>query len=133
MTDGREHEHGFVWPGGKPVTVLVVEPDVVLREFLRRLLERHGFSVLLAGNPEQALLILMRSEVVLDVILHAESMLHGDDRRVSARFASVEPSRPVVTYGGDGRTTSGQGRQLFDGERLVREARSAARARFRDR
>jgi CheY-like chemotaxis protein len=81
-------------------TVLVVEADAVLRQFLRRLFERHGLEVLLSATPEQALLVLARTETAVHAVVHAETLGFGAAGRPSGHVASLAPAIPVVTYGG---------------------------------
>ncbi len=68
LRDDQEHageEHGR--PGGSErsgrpppagATVLVVEDEPFVREMLRRMLIRHGYPVLVAANPVDALAVL---------------------------------------------------------------------------
>lgn len=88
-------------------SVLVVEHDPVLRQFLRRLLERHGVETLLASSAEQALVVLGRDEGALRVVVHGTGLLHGDEARLAARFGRMEPARQVVVYGGTGGGAAG--------------------------
>jgi DNA-binding NtrC family response regulator len=125
-------------------SVLVVEPDPVLRQFLRRLLERHGVDTLLAPSAEQALVVLGRDDGALRVVVHGATLLHGDDARLAARFGRLEPVRHVVVYGGAGMGPStsgaagngvaGRGATVhrggpFDGEALARDVLQALRRR----
>ena len=110
-----------------PRTVLVVEADPVLRQFLRRLLDRHGFDVLLAAAPDQALLLVTRAAAQVGVIVHGDDLLHGESRRLMVRCASLDPNKPVVTYSGrsvgagTAEVVLGNGVGTpFDGDKLVR-------------
>ncbi len=111
-------------------SVLVVEPDAVLRQFLRRLLERHGVDTLLAPSAEQALVVLGRDEGTLRVVVHGATLLHGDEARLAARFGRLEPVRQVVVYGGGAGNGSANHRGgPFDGEALARDILQALRRR----
>jgi len=83
-----------------PATVLVVEPDAVLRQFLRRLFERHGLEVLLTASPEQALLVLARTNGSVHAVVHAAALRFGAERRQAGHIESLSPDVPVVTFGG---------------------------------
>jgi DNA-binding NtrC family response regulator len=122
-----------------PMTALVVEHDPVLRQFLRRLLERNGLDVLLASSAEQALMLIAREADRLDVIVHGEELLRGDEGRVAARFGRLTPERPVVLYGGSSARPSLAGRHNgrapsspFDAEVLVRSILAAVRGPSND-
>ncbi len=121
------------------MTALVVEHDPVLRQFLRRVLERNGLDVLLASSAEQALMLIAREAERLDVIVHGDELLRGDEGRVAARFGRLSPERPVVLYGGSSASTTQTGRQFghpapapFDAELLVRSILAAVRGPSND-
>lgn len=121
------------------MTALVVEHDPVLRQFLRRVLERNGLDVLLASSAEQALLLIARESLRLDVIVHGADLLRGDEGRVAARLGRLPPERPVVVYGGASARPQSPGRSNghpspapFDAELLVRSIVAAVRGPSND-
>ncbi len=121
------------------MTALVVEHDPVLRQFLRRVLERNGLDVLLASSAEQALMLFAREAERLDVIVHGDELLRGDEGRVAARFGRLSPERPVVLYGGSSASPTQMGRHIghpapapFDAELLVRSILAAVRGPSND-
>ena len=82
--------------GQPPVTILVVEDDPVLRDLIRRVLEQEGYSVLAAGNGDEAVGLALRFAepihlVIADVVLPGVS---GFD--VADRVWSVHPERQVL-------------------------------------
>ncbi len=80
---------------GSRLTALVIEPDVILQQFLRRLLERHGIEARLAFTMEQGER-LARDEHAIDVVLHASGAGSG---AVHA-FGGSRAPLPVVKFGG---------------------------------
>jgi two-component system cell cycle sensor histidine kinase/response regulator CckA len=79
-----------------PVTILVVEDDPVLRDLMRRVLEQEGYSVLVAGNGDEAIGIARHFTqplhlVIADVVLPGVS---GFD--VADRVWSCHPERQVL-------------------------------------
>lgn len=78
-------------------TVLIVDDDVVIRRLLRHMLERHGYTVLVAVNGEEALELLQGDERV-DVAIVDRSMPVLDGLglvralRASERYAAL----PVI-------------------------------------
>ena len=121
------------------MTALVVEHDTVLRQFLRRLLERNGLEVLLASSAQQALLLIAREADRLDVIVHGAALLRGDEGRVAARFGQLTPERPVVLYGDSSARPAVVAQRNghppaapFDAELLVRSILAAVRGPSND-
>jgi two-component system, cell cycle sensor histidine kinase and response regulator CckA len=78
------------------VTIMVVEDDPVLRDLIRRVLEHEGYSVLAAGNGDEAINLARRFTapihlVIADVVLPGVS---GFD--VADRIWSCHPERQVL-------------------------------------
>ena len=78
------------------VTILIVDDDPDFREFVRIVLERHGYRVLEASNAPAGL-ALMRAElpglVLLDAMMSYELAGVGTIRTVRSR-SSVSPHPP---------------------------------------
>lgn len=80
---------------GSRLTALVIESDVILQQFLRRLLERHGIEARLAFTMEEGAR-LSREDNAIDVVLHtlrAEPWAGG-------AFGGSRAPLPVVKFGG---------------------------------
>jgi len=116
--------------------VLVVEPDAIMRQFLRRLFERHGLEVLLTASPEQALRILAGAEGTVHAVVHAGALRFGAHEGDGGHLRRLAPSVPVVTFGGAApgapldraqarRNGKGPGNGPFDAEVLAREVLDA--------
>jgi CheY-like chemotaxis protein len=129
----RDTPHGVPPDGGAPraTTVLVVDPDAIMRQFLRRLFERHGLEVLLTASPEQALRILAGAEGTVHAVVHADALRFGAHDGEGGHLRRLAPTVPVVRFGGaapggrDGRSASRSNGQRpdqgpFDAEALVR-------------
>ena len=56
-------------PPGSPATILLVEDDLAVREFVRLVLAREGFRVLEAGNDQEALWVWDRHWRNIDLLL----------------------------------------------------------------
>lgn len=135
--------HGVSPDGGaaRSVTVLVVEPDAIMRQFLRRLFERHGLDVLLTASPEQALRILAGADGTVHAVVHAGALRFGAHDGDGGHLRRLAPTVPVVTFGGGApsappdraaarRNGTGPGAGPFDAEALARAVLEAvARAR----
>ncbi len=116
------------------MTALVIEDDPVLRQFLRRLLERHGAEVLLADSEAEGLDLLQSGRQLPDIVVHGDALVREAPTRLASRVEQIVPGMPVVTYGGATvlPRISGRRRQLsagapFDAEALVQEMQFAVR------
>ncbi|HSK09337.1 MAG TPA: response regulator, partial [Vicinamibacterales bacterium] len=83
-----------------PTTVMVVDDDVTLRESVRAIAARRGFSSLVPDGTEEALRCFRQrppSAVVLDVIL-------PDQRGLDTlkAFKEIDPQVPVLVVSGHG-------------------------------
>jgi two-component system, cell cycle sensor histidine kinase and response regulator CckA len=80
-------------------TVLVVEDSASVRELARRLLERHGYTVLVAANAEQATQIFERNESI-DLLLTDVVMPGGSGPELTARLIARRPGLKVLYMSG---------------------------------
>lgn len=93
-------------PGGHagrlalPHTILVVDDEGDVRTVARRILERQGYEVLEAGGGAEALEVIARPGVHVDVLLTDLVMpgMHG--RELIARCAELRPDLPIVCMTG---------------------------------
>jgi CheY-like chemotaxis protein len=86
-----------------PVQVLVVDDDVTTRAAMRRVLEHHGYSVIVAEAAEDALRVLERTHVPVDLLVTDVQMpgLRGDE--LAARVRRAWPDMPVLFVSGEPR------------------------------
>jgi CheY-like chemotaxis protein len=84
-----------------PVQVLVVDDDVTTRAAMRRVLEHHGYSVIVAETPADALRLLERTHVPVDLLITDMQMpgMLGD--ALAARVRVSWPDMPVLFVSGD--------------------------------
>ncbi len=90
--------HGPIWRGA---TVLVVDDEQSLRDFLRRSLEAEGFHVVEAPDGESALNIIQARTEPFDLVLTDLSMPRIDGRRVSETVRRYRPSVAVLCMSAD--------------------------------
>jgi len=81
-------------------TVLVVEDEESVRRFVRIVLEREGYRVLMAGNGVEALRLLEDPSVSLDVLLTDVMMPQMGGRELAERMLAVQPDVAVVFMSG---------------------------------
>jgi CheY-like chemotaxis protein len=80
----------------EPFRVLVVDDDSGMRSLVARVLERAGWLVVDAGDGAQALEILERGKVDIDLVLTDVSMPMLDGLELGRRIAGMTPPRPVL-------------------------------------
>ncbi|HXW97511.1 MAG TPA: response regulator [Gemmatimonadales bacterium] len=84
-----------------PVQVLVVDDDVTSRAAMRRVLERHGYTVIVAESPDRALQLLEGTHVPVDLLVTDIQMpgMLGD--ALAARVREAWPDLPVLFVSGE--------------------------------
>jgi two-component system, cell cycle sensor histidine kinase and response regulator CckA len=100
-----------------PVQVLVVDDDVTSRAAMRRVLEHEGYTVIVAEHAADALRLLERTHVPVDLLVTDIQMPGMPGDVLAARVREAWPDLPVVFVSGEPRN-----------ERLIDEA--GGRARF---
>jgi DNA-binding response OmpR family regulator len=117
-------------------TVLVVEDDAMLRQFVRDALERAGYGVVAAESGEAALAIAAGSAGSIDVLL-ADVVLPGmNGAAVWRAVGHLHPSAVVVFMSGHDVGTLKEGddtrgpvlEKPFTADALLRAVAGAARA-----
>lgn len=78
-------------PRQRSVTILIVEEDGVLREFLQRALERHGFSVLPAADGAEAFRWSEQHEGTIEIVVSDIVMPELGGLEVSKRIREARP------------------------------------------
>ncbi len=84
-------------PQLQTITVLVVDDDDAVRRILARELEQGGFGVLTAENGVEALSVLERSEMAVDVVVSDLLMPQLDGFELAAHLATL-PHPPEVIF-----------------------------------
>ena len=96
-------------PLAKPRTVLLVEDEPSVRRATARILERSGYSVIAAADPDEA--VRCAAQVTLDLVLTDLVMPGGGGRRVAAAVREKQPHVPVLFmtgYSPDGSELAGE-------------------------
>lgn len=87
-------------PGGGHETVLLVEDNAGLRELVRRILVGHGYSVLEAASPDEALLLSSRFSGPIDLMLTDVVMPGMDGRQLYDRLTEARPELRALFMSG---------------------------------
>ncbi len=86
-------------PGDRP-TVLVVDDEEDLRDIMRRMLERRGFSTLVAGDPDQALAACRDHDGQIDVLITDLGLPGVSGGELSRSARALRPHMGVVYISG---------------------------------
>ncbi|MCC6832979.1 MAG: response regulator [Thermoleophilia bacterium] len=86
-----------------PVQVLVVDDDVTARAAMRRVLERAGFSVIVAEHGEDALRLLEGTHIPVDLLVTDVQMPGIQGGQLAARVRETWPELPVLFVSGEPR------------------------------
>jgi CheY-like chemotaxis protein len=89
-----------VLPSGGSETILLVEDDLQLRHLTRRVLERHGYTVLDAESPDHALSVAARHGGVIELLLTDVVMPGGSGRDLAERMLGERPRLRVLYMSG---------------------------------
>jgi len=84
-----------------PVQILVVDDDVTARAAIRRLLEQQGYSVIVAEDAPDALRLLERTHVPVDMLVTDIQMPGMNGDRLAARVRESWPELPVIFVSGE--------------------------------
>jgi PAS domain S-box-containing protein len=86
-------------PGGGE-TVLVVEDEAALREVARRILERHGYQVLVAANGREAIEAVTACGTHIDALVTDVVMPGMQGQEVAERVSELQPDIRVLYMSG---------------------------------
>jgi NO-binding membrane sensor protein with MHYT domain/nitrogen-specific signal transduction histidine kinase/CheY-like chemotaxis protein len=81
-------------------TVLVVEDEDAVREFAARALRQYGYSVLVAGRPQEALLIAAEHPGTIDLVLADVIMPRTSGPGLMTKLRELRPTARVVFMSG---------------------------------
>ena len=81
-------------------TVLVVEDDEVVRQQVCRILERQGFTVLAAGDGDEALALVDKHHSTIELLLTDVIMPHMNGRELYRQLRERQPATRVLYMSG---------------------------------
>lgn len=95
-----EPERPQAFPVGGTETIMLVEDESLLRTVIRETLEEHGYHVLAAASPGEAVTLSTSSVERIDLLLVDLVMPGMNGRELAERIAMVRPSTPVIFMSG---------------------------------
>jgi CheY-like chemotaxis protein len=81
-------------------TVLVVDDEEDLRDIMRRMLERRGFTTLIAGDSQQAIAVCREYPGDIDVLVTDLGLPGASGGELSRTAAELRPKMQVVYISG---------------------------------
>ncbi|MDE3168411.1 MAG: PAS domain S-box protein [Acidobacteriota bacterium] len=87
-------------PGASGEVILLVEDEAGVRKFVRAMLERHGYRVLEAAGPEEALVLGAGPAERIDALLTDVVMPRMNGPELAARLTAARPGLKVMFMSG---------------------------------
>jgi CheY-like chemotaxis protein len=98
-TSSRNTAASAVRTGGTE-TILLVEDEDAVRAIARRVLAKHGYTVIEARNGGEALSLLVRSDQAIDMVLTDAVMPQMSGPELATAIGSLRPDLPVILMSG---------------------------------
>ncbi len=106
-------------PAGGGETILVVEDEAAMRELTRRILHRHGYQVIVAGNGAEALREADEHHGTIDLLLTDVVMPQMLGKEVRDRVTAIRPGIEVLYMSGYAQPILGSTGTLEEGVSLL--------------
>ena len=87
-------------PASRRETILLVEDEHTIRRFAKLALERHGFVIIEAATPEEALSLAASSDLPISLLLTDVVMPRISGPEMAARLRQIRPDLPVLYMSG---------------------------------
>jgi two-component system cell cycle sensor histidine kinase/response regulator CckA len=85
----------------KSQTILIVDDEQPIREYLRRILSREGFEILESSNGREALKVFGEQAGKINLVLMDISMPQMDGQTCALHMLKDRPHTPVIYMSGD--------------------------------
>jgi len=82
-------------------TLLIVDDEQSIREYLHRVLSREGFKILEASNGQEALDVLRRQDGEIHLVLMDISMPQMDGQTCARLMIKEKPQIPIICMSGN--------------------------------
>ena len=116
MPDQGSRSKAVFDPTQRTPTILVVDDEALIRAILSDYLQECGYKVLVGSNAEEAILIIEKSDVIIDLVFSDVRMPGSMDGFGLARWVRVNrPGLPIVLTSDDAKKVS-SARELCENE-----------------
>ena len=107
MEQPRVSTDGFPDPNDRTPTILVVDDEALIRAMLSDYLQECGFKVLEGSTADEAILIIEKSDVIIDLVFSDVSMPGSMDGFGLAHWIHTNrPGLPIILTSGDAKKAS---------------------------
>lgn len=133
--EAEEIEEGFegVVEGDEAETILVVEDDRDLRDYLSEILRNLNYHVMTAPNAQGALTLLLQEDKRIDLLLTDVVMPGMNGRELGNRAQAMRPDLPVLYMTGYSRNAIVHQGRLDEGVEFLQKPVSQAQLATRIR
>ena len=116
MEQPKVSTEGFPDPNERTPTILIVDDEAPIRAMLSDYLQECGFKVLEGSTADEAILIIEKSDVVIDLVFSDVSMPGTIDGFGLAHWVRANrPGLPIILTSGDAKKAS-SAKQLCESE-----------------
>ena len=116
MEQPKVSTEGFPDPNERTPTILIVDDEAPIRAMLSDYLQECGFKVLEGSTADEAILIIEKSNVVIDLVFSDVSMPGTIDGFGLAHWVRANrPGLPIILTSGDAKKAS-SAKQLCESE-----------------
>jgi CheY-like chemotaxis protein len=98
--DLPSHFSGISVMSATPSTILVVEDDAIVRMLIVDVLEELEFSVLEAGNAEEALALVKITDQRIDLMMTDVGLPDMDGQQLAVKVRELRPALPILFASG---------------------------------
>ena len=116
MEQAKVSPDGFPDPNERTPAILIVDDEALIRAMLSDYLQECGFKVLEGSNADEAILIIEKSDVIIDLVFSDVSMPGTIDGFGLAQWIRTNrPGLPIILTSGDTKKVS-SAEQLCENE-----------------
>ena len=86
--------------GNKEGRVMVLDDEPTIAQYLSKMLQSHGFDVVVAGDPQEALETVTETSIGVDLLITDHAMPGMTGLELAEKVLSVRPDMPIILMTG---------------------------------